>query len=358
MPNDSSLDRLSHALEATDQPHHVWQVGDGRLLVLPFGARIVACDIPAANLGENDSLFWYPPALEDTAKTADMVKQGGVTGGDRLWIGPEVGYFFTDLEKARVEPFKNVKLPTQVDPGDFVTTEDQPGHIELVNEAAMRDYRTGKSMRLRMARRFDVIDALPDLPASVKSASFAITNTLTSLEADKGAVACCWDVLMVPAGGTLVCPTFGKVDAPRNYYEPYDERHLTSDDQAVRFRIDANRQMKVGLGPTQTTGRMAYHRVLGDQATLIFRSFLPQPGRPYIDVPRASDDFFGGDALQTYSDNGGFGLFGEMEYQDPALVGGQSPETISSTCITHVLVGPKADIDAMGAKLLGVPLER
>ncbi|MEL7088989.1 MAG: DUF6786 family protein, partial [Planctomycetota bacterium] len=143
---------------------------------------------------------------------------------------------------------------------------------------------------------------------------------------------------------------------PRSYYDPFGEKHVESDDDAVRFLIDAKRRVKMGIKPEDTLGKMAYLRPLADgMSTLIYREFSVDPDGIYVDIPRdhPADQRRGGDALQAYNDDLTYGPFGEMECVFPVVTVGGAEQRVDD-CVTHVLVGPDAAVRAAGEKLLGV----
>lgn len=344
------FDKIASTLKTAGFESRTWKTGAGRLLVTPFAARLLACEVE----GVEGNLFWHPPAMEDPAQAKACFSAGGACGGDRLWLGPEIGFMWEDLAAARIEWSKCYKLPRSMDPADWKIVEDTDGHLRLSTEVRVTDFRMKKKVAVRADRRIGV-SRLPDgLPAGLRGVSFSITNTLTLLEADAGAVVGGWDLLQLPLRGDLICPTVTRVDPPRSYYAPFGDRHVTSTDDYVRFLIDGTRQTKMGLSPVQTAGRMGYLRKAGGVWTLIFRAFAALPGEPYVDLPRASTETFGGDALQAYNDDGTYGGFGEMEYHDPALVAGQTPATRSGSNVTHVLAGDEKAIKDAAGVLLGV----
>jgi hypothetical protein len=253
-----------------------------------------------------------------------------------------------------LQPFgANYKLPPAMDPADWRIVENQPGHLQLTTQMTLLDHRVDKSITLRAGRQFDVIDKPPGLPKTVKAVSFATRHDLTILSGDRGAVAGVWNLLQVPQGGVLVCPTLAPVRKPTAYYESFRAKDVKCDAHAVRFYTHGDRTIKMGLTATQTTGRMAYVRKAGKLSTAIVRFFLPVPGAPYVDVPRSSAAFFGGEALQAFCDDGCFGSFAEMEYHEPALVAGAALSARSGGCVTHVLAGPHAAVRKAVAGLIG-----
>lgn len=325
----------------------------GRLLVTEHGARVMAVDT-AGTPGLDANPFWTPKTI-DTAPA----------GGDRLWIAPEIAYFWPSLEKAREDPVKYSRVLEAMDPGQFTVERAAEREVRLQAEMTLTDVRVDKTIRLRVRRAVHAVDAPAGLPADVAAVSFGTRHELTVMEGDPGAVAGAWALLQLPAAGTLIFPTtrrLGLGDGIRQYYDPFGDRHVQADDRAVRFLIDGQRRIKMGFGAAWSTGRMGFYRPTtnGDgRAVLVLRVFSPQPGEPYVDMPRAEEKTkrVGGDCVQAYNDGGGLESFGEMEHHDPAVIVGEGPQQRSASFVTHVLHGPDDAVRAVGAAMLGVAIE-
>lgn len=348
------FDQLDHAAQAQNHQTHRLVAGDGTLLVTERGARIMACTLP----GVEGNLFFHHGSMLDPNHAANPF------GGDRLWIAPEVGWYWPSLALAREDATKHAATPPQIDPGEYLTDSASPVHAQLSTRMTLKDVRDGKSIELAVSRQVRAVGAPIGLPESLKCASFAITNVLLVRGGDDGTVACAWDILQVPPVGTLICPTATdpkSVNEPTSYYEPFGERHVERGDRAVRFLIDSRRKIKMGMKAEHTTGRMAYYRQLdGGLSTLILRIFSPLPGEPYPDIPinADKDQRLGGDTLQAYNhSDGGASGFGEMEYHDPAVIVGNGPASRHGTSVTHALAGPDDAIRAFGQQLLGAPVQ-
>ena len=312
--------------------------GDGEIVVATRGARVLSCRVS----GFDENLFY---------------DDGKGLGGDRLWIAPEVAYYWPSLEDARRDPKGTAATPADIDPGGYEVVGDyEEGEgIVLKNDCSLIDSRDEKAIGIETTRSIGAAPAPGGLPAELKCVSFGITNTVSVVGGDAGAVASAWDILQVPPTGTLICPTKRKV-APRSYYDPFGDKHVVCDDEAVRFLIDAQRRVKMGIRPEDTPGTMGYYRTHGGgTSSLIFRAFDVEPGQRYVDIPRDHpiDQRDGGDAIQAYNDDQTYGNFGEMEFVAPAVVVGEI-ETRASSCVTHVLVGPDEAVRAFGETLLGV----
>ncbi|MEX0655265.1 MAG: DUF6786 family protein [Phycisphaeraceae bacterium] len=356
------IERIRVALADNHLELRSFTAGSGQLLVLDHGARVLGCALP----GVEGNLFWHNRAMEVGSDAGTVLNEaGGSIGGDRLWIAPENGYMWPDLEAARTDPQGTYRLPPQMDPSEWGAIEEGPDRVVLGTTMSLTDNRTQRDIALNLSREITIIDRPVGVPESLACASFAIRNDLSLIEGDPDAVAGTWDILQVVPTGTLICPTVAPVEGgPRSYYDPFGDKHVQVDERCVRFLIDAGRRIKMGLRAEQTTGRMGYYRALGGgQSSLIVRIFLPQPGEAYIDLPRSTDELFGGDALQAYNDDGSAvdgepaASFGEMEYHDPAVVVGAGPMLRTGTSVTHVIAGPDAAVRQAGRLLLGVDVQ-
>jgi hypothetical protein len=344
------FDALRTNIESAGYETRQLSTGHGDLLVTVHAARVLACRLP----GATGNFFYHDPKLDQRGQCVQ------IGGGDRLWLAPEVAFFWPSLELARQDPFKYAATPPQIDPGDYRLASSSDDHVALTASMQVRDHRVDKSIELHVDRQVHCVDPPAGLPASLKCASFAITNRLMVEGGDDGALAGAWDLLQLPPTGTLICPTTTATQ-PMSYYDPFGEKHVQVDATRVRFLIDAKRRIKMGLPPMNVTGRMGYYRRGAGEnlSSLIVRIFAPLPGEPYVDVPLSAEagTRFGDDCLQAYNDDGAYGAFGEMEYHDPAVIVGHGPAVRSGSSVTHVLLGPDQAIGEFGRQLLGVAID-
>lgn len=330
---------------ARQRPRELPLEGGASLLLTEHGARVMAVGLD----GLADNPFWTPAKIS-----------GSPAGGDRLWIAPEVAYFWPSLDKAREDPVRWAVTPPAVDPASYAVARADERHVLFDAEMALTDARAGKSIRLRVQRGFHGVERPAALPTDVAWAGYGTSHTLTVLGGDAGAVAGAWALLQLPAIGTLICPTTRPLKVGNDvtsYYDPFGDCHVQTDGQRLRFLIDGRRRIKMGVRAEWTNGRMGYYRTTaGGRAVLIVRVFNPQPGEPYVDVPRSADisTRTGGDCLQAYCDDGTFGGFGEMEHHDPAVIVGSGPAQRGGSFVTHVLAGSDRAVRAAGEALLGV----
>src|SRR5713226_140244 len=110
-------DQLRAALrDAGHPPLELSAAGQGSLLVLPFGGRVIG--LFAEPQGEN--FFWVNPALAEASSAKAFLAGPGWlhTGGDRTWVSPEVEFHVGDL----ADPWGTYLPPRAIDPGQYMTT--------------------------------------------------------------------------------------------------------------------------------------------------------------------------------------------------------------------------------------------
>ena len=343
------FDASAGRLRDEKQGAQVLTRGGQRLLLSARGARVMAVGAQGVPC--------FPFYLADDGA-------GELGGGDRLWLGPEVAWFWPSLGHAREDPVKHARVPGEVDPGVY-GAQGHPGGgaVTLRAEMDLRDARDGRRLRLEVERSIRLLDPPGGLPEGVAGVGYATTHRLRvqNPEGEPGPVASAWSIAQVPPGGTLVCPTPRRLSVEADvtsYYDDFGPDHVRAGEDAVRFVVDARRRVKMGLKAEDTTGRMGYLRPLGDgRASLILRFFPAHVGESYCDVPRSADAGVrsGGDCLQAYNDDLTYGAFGEMEHHDPAVaVGGVQRQAHAST--TLILAGPDPAVRAHGSRLLGARL--
>jgi hypothetical protein len=345
----SAIETIEKTLAASGIKTLRLSFGAGSFLFTVNAARLLVAELP----GVRGNLFWHHPDVENPqAASKAFGSGGGNIGGDRLWLGPEIAYMWPTTADARRDPFGTWFMNRAMDPGAYQLLDHGTDHVTVTTDMSLTDQRSGQKISTRVKRTYNKPGNSPRWPAGVVGASFSTTSELTLLSGDPGAVACTWPLLQVPPGGWLICPTHQPVAEPRSYYNPWGEK-LRTTPSAVITTVTGEGNNKFGLSPTQTTGRMGYLRKVGDVTTLIFRAFDPQPKEPYVDVPRDSDERFGGDALQSFNGGG----FGEMEAQDPAIIAGSGPTSRTNRFVTHVIAGPDAAVREVASELLGVKLD-
>jgi hypothetical protein len=295
-----------------------WKTESGSVSISPEHGRVLGIEISGRQA------LWQPAASDG----------GWNLGGERLWIGPEVDWFWQRVGKP---DFALYQVPSDLNPDRWTVTRRDAdscrSEIEVSLHCAHRDAR----VRLGISRTFELIPT-----SGIESRgglAFRISTTLKILDGTAGQTVDLWSILQVPFGGSMMIPTVGS-PAVRDHFAPCPASEHTSSPGLLELKIGGPAMFKVGLAPHASTGRLAYARAIGSDWLVLERSFPLHPALRYCDSPMDLPDTQG-DALQFFNDGGSFGCFGEMEHRSPALVCGEGPQTLTESSITHVQILPE-----------------
>ncbi len=297
-----------------------WQTDAGALTLYPSRGRVLQAEI------EGEQAFWNNPS-----DAADWN-----VGGDRLWVAPEVDWYWKTLENV---DFEKYKVPEAIDPGNWTEMKTEANYCQISQEVFLSNHHIDSHINLRLVRAFTMLELVPG-PFFTKQVAWQTDNELLIHDGTLGQKVGLWSVLQAPAGGTVSIRTPNEVSF-RDYFLPIPKGLWRKRGNILHVDITGRRQYKIGIAPNNAmTGAMVYARKVVNGHLVIYRRFLPQPWRPYADVPM-KDLKGNGDAIQIYNDDGSFGGFGEMEYHSPALQVGAGNDHIMDSNLTIVGIVPE-----------------
>lgn len=320
-----------------------------RVLLLPHGGRVLG--LFTGDTSEN--FYWTNTALQ-SADAARRLFGGGSwqnSGGDRTWLAPEIDIFFPQYPNLDMSTYRQ---PPALDPGQYVV-DARDGVQTLVNRLAVTLSRTGRAIELEIAKWVGPADnPLRHEPlwarcAGVAYAGYTQHTRLARLDEGDDRVGL-WNLIQMPHGGELIVPTYTQ-SAPKIYMGAIDADDLRVTPRAVRYRMRATGEHKIGVRAIDLTGRAAYRYGDGDRASLIVRNFQVNPSGEYVDVPWTEERHFGF-ALQACNVHSQWGEFSELEYHVPAI--GAGVRAILDTSQVWAWRGPAAAIDRIADLLIGM----
>jgi len=291
-----------------------WVSPHGTVTLLPERGRVLGMTV-----GRHQAL-WQPAEL-----TGDWN-----LGGERLWIGPEADWFWRKTDRV---DFDYYSVPTALDPDLWRVLNRGNGVCECELELKLNSHHSDKSLNLLLSRRFSLLVA-GRFETAERAISLCQTTSVKILGGTPGQPVDLWSIVQVPIGGIMLMPTVGN-PSPRDYFSPCPSGEIQSCAEVFSLRIGGPDLFKVGIGPTQSVGRIAYARRVEGGVLVIERSFPVHRSLGYCDAPLGFQGL-NGDAVQFFNDGGDFGSFGEMEHRSPAIYCGQGEQILTETTVTTV----------------------
>jgi hypothetical protein len=254
---------------------------------------------------EKPNAFWTSPLVfQPTIPVANI--PGGM-GGERLWIGPELAYFWNGVPDW--SGFSNYQKQLDIDPGAHRIVEDGSTVVELHSSMALKSYTDGASPSLHVRRRIEITSPPFNHPGLLSAAVRLTHECRFAAETAEGIVDV-WQILQVPTGSRMLAP-LRAAEEPL----PYGKRGgWVVEPNAVRWSFTGTESAKMGVSTRASTGLAAALVPQEDgEAQLVVRSFEAHHALSYADhphgIPREDQVFQAWD---------GFG-FGELEVRSPAL---------------------------------------
>ena len=349
--SSSTRESLRAALRGAGHPPlELGTPGQGALLVLPFGGRVIG--LFAEPQGEN--FFWVNPALAEAASAKTFLAGSGWihTGGDRTWVSPEREFHIADI----ANPWGTYLAPRPIDPGQYMASLLGES-IGLQNRARVTFFRHKVDCEVEIEKWVRLIPSpLHAEPwagefAAVAYAGYELSTTLRLADARTTPPISLWSLANVPPTGQMIVPLRSETTV-RDLFEPTGPERVAANQHAVHFLIDGQEQHKIAVRAAAIHGRAGYLRADDPRrSTLLVRNFTVNPSGDYIDTPWDAPDELGY-AFQAYN-GGDLGAFGEMEYHTPAIGGHTGQNSYRDTSQLWAFSGPPDQVRKIAGHLLG-----
>jgi hypothetical protein len=304
-----------HRFPAWLGPRSLAAADGGRVTVLREGGCVIGL-FPG---GSQPNLRWTHPALASAAASRRLCRPVSWSnlGGDRTWLSPEVGFFHPPYRETTV-----YLQPRAFETGDYRADDRDPNVIRLTNAAVVAAHAAGKRIprRITKAVRLAANPLGGACPRGVEYVGYSLEVTLKiSAKAVAPPQFAIWNLLQVPHGGERIIPTCASC-RPTTFFGTIPAGDLRVTKRCISYQIRAAGEQKIAVPAVATTGRMAYLHRAGRSATLVVRSFQPDPSGIYADFPvgRPAETGF---AVQSRNVDSHWGAFSEMEHHAPAIGG-------------------------------------
>jgi hypothetical protein len=342
---------LAEMLRSAGLSAHLWSSPDGSSAVIsPFSGRILGLFSPASN----ENFLWTNPALLWPQKTRELSQSDRWQnlGGDRTWLAPEIEFFFPHYPKTDV-----YLPPRQMDPGSYELLTADNG-ISLTNQLSLQMYASHTIVNLTVDKRLTpavnpLLAICGELSRRLEYAGYTLSTTLSIQGQAPPSPIGLWNLLQLPHSGEMIIPTYSRA-VPVVYMGVIASGDLKISDHSVRYRMDAEGDIKIGLHAVFCTGRAAYlYRSGDDLMSLVVRNFVVDPSGVYVDVPATATQTTGC-TVQACNVNSSLGAFSELEYHTPGIGGLSGRSKRFDESQVWAFRGPKSDIMEV-ARLLVSP---
>lgn len=341
-----------------------------RVLVVPGwqGRVMTSTDGGAPGL----SYGWVNRELIGSKKLQPHMNAFG--GEDRFWMGPEGGQFGIFFAPGKSFEFADWQTPAVLDTELYPVKSQSREQVYFEKDCSIRNH-SGTVFDVRIDRTVRLLNrdkvweklGLPKHKA-ISVVGYESVNRITNTgqerwSKDTGLLSI-WILGMFNAAPemTVVLPIKEGADerlGPRvnaDYFGAVPPERLVARDRAVFFLGDGKYRSKIGIGPGRAKPVMGSYDAASGVLTIV-QYTLPAGAKDYVNSQwKVQEKPFGGDVVNSYTDDGKMGNFYELESSSPAseLAAGKSIEHVHRTI--H-LRGPAPALDRVAKAVLGVGLD-
>lgn len=341
-----------------------------RVAVVPAwqGRVMTSTDTGAAG----PSFGWVNRELIASRKLQPHINPFG--GEDRFWMGPEGGQFAIFFSPGKKFEYADWQTPAVLDTDAYPVKGQAKDQISFQKECRLINhsgtvfdvlvYRTVRLLATdKVWTQLRVPSAKGVTVVGYESLN-RITNIGTKPWTKQTGLLSIWILGMFNAAPemTVVVPIKPGPEAelgPRvnaDYFGPVPAERLATTPRAVFFRGDGKYRSKIGVGPARAKPVMGSYDPTSGVLTIV-QYTLPAGAKDYVNSQwKMQDDPFGGDVVNSYSDDGKLGAFYELESSSPAVALSQG-KSIEHTHRTIHLRGKPAELDKISKAVLGVGLD-
>lgn len=298
----TTLAHYQTILDAAGEPYRVLPLQmDGAVLITRRGGRILGL-FPAPDA---PNLLWTSSAFDSVeAFRAFTTRTDGWhwnLGGDRIWIAPEITYNVRD----RRDFGGTWAIPPAMDPGEYALAGDDHS-TALTAEVRLTGCEHGAVIgetHVRVTRMIYPVPPPVYADASVVCLGYEQQVTLGRRGSQPQPFSEVWNLVQLNAGGTLIIPVIGAVEAS-DYVAPVPDFARQVTNGALHLPLNGRQQFKIGYQSPCMTGRMGYLQQLPDgRAALLVRNFFNDPANLYAEEPPDQPGKTG-HSVHVYNDGG------------------------------------------------------
>lgn len=294
--------KLKYELLKLDGEHYIAVSQVGGHIFGPFSAK------------HPEGIFWAPEAIKDADQYAELIeKRTWNTGGDRIWIAPEIQFNIIDRDNYK----ETLKTPTDIDPGNFeIEKKGEKIYIAQNLSLISRNTVEGKIELKFESYIYKALNPLRELinyKELMEDVDYCGYEQSLYLECDskEDVLAETWNLLQVRPEGVIYIDMYKPMPGTVYFAAPKDMERVK--ESGVCLKISGKDGFKTGYKSAVLSGRLAYlGKIDEEEYSLIIMNYPNNPSAMYSEEPpEIKGDR--GYSVHIYSDDGGLGGFAEME---------------------------------------------
>lgn len=335
--------------------YEVLEIGEGwELVISQYGGHVFG---PFSSCYP-EGIFWMPESVKHPVCYKALIdSRTWNTGGDRVWVAPEIQFNIMDRSRFR----ETLDTPKIIDPGDYVMERSQRA-VTLRQSMDLESYNTVTG-RIHVEFLRTILKApnplrkLPDYDQLMKRVSYCGYEQVLDLTADsiQEIYAESWNLLQIRPKGTLYIPMYQTLRGT-DHYEPAGSCEYLAG-RGICLEITGESRYKIAYRSAVLTGRFGYlSDEKDDESCLIIINYPNNPSAMYSEEPPLLEGDTGY-SIHIYHDDGSSGGFAEMEC-NMQTIGRPTGLSHSIERVSKwIYTGRTRDLKAIARVLLGYDFE-
>lgn len=336
--------------------YEILELGDGwEIVVAQHGGHVFGPFSERCPEG----IFWMPESVKEPVRFKRLVdSRNWNTGGDRVWVAPEIQFNIMDRSRYR----ETLDTPKSIDPGDF-SMKRSPDAVTLRQAMELESHNTVTgTVHVEFVRTVlkapNPLRKLDDYDILMQDVSWCGFEQVLDLTAESGQdiYAESWNLLQIRPKGTLYIPMYRPLRGT-DHYEPAGSHEYLAG-HGVCLRITGDSRYKIAYKSAVLTGRFGYMSDERDgESCLIIINYPNNPSAMYSEEPPELEGDTGY-SIHIYNDDGNAGGFAEMECNMQTIGRPTGLNRSIDRVSKWIYVGKKEKLRAIAEVLLGYDFER
>ncbi|MEX0720757.1 MAG: DUF6786 family protein [Balneolaceae bacterium] len=348
---------------------------DGQVLVTPtMQGRVMTSTVDGEN---GKSLGWINHELIESGEILEQFTPYG--GEDRFWIAPEGGQYSVFITPGEEMEFENWYVPKglNTEPWNLISQSETQVTVQkslnLTNHSNTNfDLDVSRTLKIHDKNETENLLGIT-IPEEIKLVSYESENTIqnTGNEAwtkETGTISIWILSMFTPAPGITVVVPYegGSVEelgpvVITDYFGEIGSDRLSTEDEAIYFRIDGEKRQKLGVSPRRALPFAGSYDETNNMLTIINYT-LPEDNTDYLNqLWEEQENPYEGEVVFAYNDGplddgSQLGPFYELESSSPAAFLDPEESLTHHHRVFH-FAGDEEVLNQISQEVLGVSIE-